>query len=254
MENCIFIIGCGHSGTTIINKILGNHKDIYGIPKETCFLKKGEKEIKRKLAIFDEERKKTNKRYICEKTPRHIHHIKKMFVYTIKPKIIIVIRDGRDVAASLKKRFGNMKHGIDRWITDNNAWIHDEHKQEFHIVKYENFVHDPAKELSRICNFLELEYYDELLHYDTKEICLPKNFFDGLINEKKHTLLRTYQINKPIYDGSNRWQKDLSEKEIESMYSSKQFSTMMIQLEYDMKRDVAAKTITNMEETQRTSP
>ena len=29
MNNNIFIIGCGHSGTTILNKILSNHKNIY---------------------------------------------------------------------------------------------------------------------------------------------------------------------------------------------------------------------------------
>lgn len=222
---------------------MGNHKDIYGIPKESRFLNNGEKEIKRTLAIFDKERKKLNKRYICEKTPKHVYHIKEMFLYTNKPKIIIVIRDGRDVASSIKKRVGNIEFGINRWIQDNNVWLHNEHKNDFHIVKYENFVNDPAKELSCICNFLELEYYDELLQYDTKEVRLPKNFFDGLINEDKHALLRTYQINKPIYDGSNRWQKDLSEKEIDSMYSSKTFCEMMMQLEYDMKRDVSAKNI-----------
>jgi hypothetical protein len=58
-------------------------------------------------------------------------YIKEMFVYTVKPKIIVVIRDGRDVAASLKKRFGNIEHGINRWITDNNVWFHNEHKRSF---------------------------------------------------------------------------------------------------------------------------
>lgn len=211
---------------------MGNHKDVYGTLDETRFLQNGEQSIKRHLAVLDKGRKKMNKRYMCEKTPRHVYHIKEMYAYTMKPKIIVVIRDGRDVVASLKKRFGNIEHGIHRWIADNNAWFHNEHNKEFHIVKYENFVHDPAKELSRICTFLELEYYDELLQYNTKDVHLPTKFFDGLINDAKHTLLRSYQINKPIYDGSKRWQKDLSEKEIQSMYSNKEFCKMMIQLDY----------------------
>lgn len=211
---------------------MGNHKDIYGIPNESRFLNNGEKQIKTTLAAFDKERKKANKRYVCEKTPKHVYHIKEMFAYTIKPKIIVVIRDGRDVASSLKKRFGNIEHGINRWIQDNNVWLHNEHKNEFHIVKYENFVNDPAKEMSRICKFLDVEYYDELLQYNTKEVRLPEKFFDGLINDNKHTLLRQHQTNKPIYNGSNRWQKDLSKKEIDSMYSNKEFCKMMIQFEY----------------------
>ena len=36
-DNMIFIVGCGHSGTTILNKIIGTHKNIYSISQETGF-------------------------------------------------------------------------------------------------------------------------------------------------------------------------------------------------------------------------
>ena len=106
MENFIFIIGCGHSGTTLLNKIIGNHRDIYSIPNETYLFKKSPDEIKEILNIYDNNRKSLKKKFVCEKTPTHVYHINDMYTHTINPKIIIITRDGRDVFSSLKKRFG----------------------------------------------------------------------------------------------------------------------------------------------------
>lgn len=35
MDNFILIMGCGHSGTTILNKILSSHISVYGLNYET---------------------------------------------------------------------------------------------------------------------------------------------------------------------------------------------------------------------------
>ena len=35
IENPIFIVGCGHSGTTLLNKLLGHHSNIFSIPDES---------------------------------------------------------------------------------------------------------------------------------------------------------------------------------------------------------------------------
>ena len=35
INNPIFIVGCGHSGTSLLKKLLGNHSNIYDIKEES---------------------------------------------------------------------------------------------------------------------------------------------------------------------------------------------------------------------------
>ena len=234
MENFIFIVGCGHSGTTILNKIIGNHRDVYGIPNETFLFSRNHNEIISLVKGYNENKKKINKKYICEKTPRHVYFLDKMYVYTKNPKIIVITRDGRDVVSSIKKRNGNIHFGIDRWINDNHQWLNHKNKDQFHVLKYEDFVKNTKETMIKICQFLEMDYYDEILNYKKEKITLPPDFFNGLIQDEKHDKLRSYQINQDIYDGSNRWIKDLTQEEIQLLYSHKAFLLMMEKLGYDL--------------------
>ncbi len=153
MEQFIFIIGCGHSGTTVLNKIIGNHRDIYGIDYETNLFFYSEKKILNELKILFNEKNKLNKKYICEKTPKHVYYIDKMYKYTINPKIIVITRDGRDVICSLKKRFGTLNHGLQRWIDDNNQWLNHKNKNNFFIFKYEDLIKNKTDVLKKIFKF-----------------------------------------------------------------------------------------------------
>lgn len=232
MENFVFIVGCGHSGTTILNKILSNHPNVFGVNYETYLFQSNEKDMLSKLNELNNKKILNDKKWVCEKTPKHVHFINKMYKYTNNPKIIVVTRDGRDVVASLKKRFGACKIGVNRWIHDNNAWLNHKNIKEFHVIKYEDFVHDPSTEIRKICDFLGEQYYDDLLNYPTKQIELGEDFYNKLIDTGRHDLLRLHQINKPIYDGTKRYEKDLTESEINNLMSNNGFITMMNKLGY----------------------
>jgi hypothetical protein len=234
MENMIFIIGCGHSGTSLLRKIVGNHKDIYCIPNETSLFKKNDSCIKEELHKYDRYRKKENKKYICEKTPKHVEEIDKIYAFIKNPKIIVIVRDGRDVISSLKKRYGTTEEGLLRWIHDNNAWLNHPNKNEFHVVKYEDLIKNQVNIISTICSFLQIEYTDEIFNYEKKEIILPKNFFVGIIKDNKHNKLREYQLNQPIYDGSKRWITDLTKSDLDKLYSNSDFVSIMAQLGYEV--------------------
>jgi hypothetical protein len=236
LGNFIFIIGCGHSGTSILNKILSNHKDIHGILKETNMLINLDDDISRILQNYNSEKLKLNKKYICEKTPKHVYHIDKMYKFINKPKIIIITRDGRDVISSIKKRFGDIETGLNRWINDNNQWLNNSNINDFHILKYEDFVSNKIDIIKKICNYLDIIYYDEIFNYSKDEIELPEDFFvsNDLINHKKHELLRKYQINQDIYDGSKRWVNDLSPDELKIIYANNDFMKMMQKLNYSI--------------------
>jgi len=252
MENFICIVGCGHSGTTILNKIIGNHKDIHGLDPDTHLFFENEnhlpedlipllqivinEKIEKKLNDVHSERVKKNKKYICEKSPSHVFKLDEIYKHIRNPKIIVMIRDGRDVVSSLNKRHGIIQKSIDRWISSNNAWLNHPNKHFFFILKYEDFVKDKETTMKCLCDYLEIDYYEGLFDYKRKYVQLPDNFFDGLINyyNNKNFLLREYQTNQPLYDGTNRWKKDLSHEELQRLYSNDEFMKMMEKLGYEI--------------------
>lgn len=62
MENFIFIMGCGHSGTTIFNKIISSHCNVFGISEETYLFQKSKRNILQKLRSFDNQRSSAQKK------------------------------------------------------------------------------------------------------------------------------------------------------------------------------------------------
>ena len=66
---------------------------------------------------------RAGRRVILEKTPRHIRVLDVIRGHLPRPRFLIVVRDGRDVAASMARRFGDVRVGIDRWIKDNTLAV-----------------------------------------------------------------------------------------------------------------------------------
>jgi len=236
MENMIFIFGCGHSGTTILNKIMSNHKNIHGLDYETGLFARRKYKNKdlfdNTLKNLDEERKKSNKKWICEKTPAHVYAINKIFELIKNPKIIIIVRDGRDVVSSLYKRYNNFEKSVDRWIKDNQEWVNSQYKYHLHALRYEDLIKEPKIQIKRICDYLEEEYDDNILNYKKEKIELPKNIFDNKIDGENHEILRSYQINQDLYDGTKRYTKDLNEQQLNLLYSNEKFMDLMNLFDY----------------------
>ena len=85
-------------------------------------------------------------------------------------KVIRLMRDPRDVARSSVGMgwAGNLFHGLDSWLETERSWrtfssnYPDVPK---HVLRYEDLVTDPQRELEKICNFLGIEYNIEMLSY-----------------------------------------------------------------------------------------
>src|SRR4051794_13051296 len=69
----IFIVGCGHSGTSLVLAILGAHSKIYAVPYESKFGFKSDEAAKALFAEFDAKTVSAGKQRWVEKTPRHVH-------------------------------------------------------------------------------------------------------------------------------------------------------------------------------------
>lgn len=201
----IFIVGCGHSGTSILLRILGAHSKIHAIRQESSVAMARRSQAM--LSEFDLEASSHGKLCWVEKTPSHIHHIEKLMSLRKKCLILLIIRDGRDVAWSIKEREGDIGKGIDRWIKDNRAgevfWNHP----QVHVLRYEDLVAQPETTIANVTKFLGEAFEPGMLDYHQQ----PRSFY-STANEKPpgrssefHCQFRNWQINQPLFDGRERW-------------------------------------------------
>jgi hypothetical protein len=104
----------------------------------------------------------------ADKTPHYVHHVDHLLRVWPRARFVVLVRDGRDVALSLRR----MPFG------PNNAWAaaqwwargirageraQREHAGAVLTVRYEDLARDPEREVTRTCEFLDLAYTPEML-------------------------------------------------------------------------------------------
>ncbi|MFT7611183.1 MAG: hypothetical protein ACI9J3_000125 [Parvicellaceae bacterium] len=116
--------------------------------------------------------KKNPKLYI-DKGPSYLRNIKKINRTFDEPKYIVIIRDYRDRYVSLKKLKKNsplkllMVRGISWVLHQKNALKFKKlHSDRIHLIKYEELISSPEKCLRALCNFVEVDFSQNLLHHD----------------------------------------------------------------------------------------
>ena len=103
-----------------------------------------------------------------DKTPHYVHHIDELLELWPNARFVVLVRDGRDVALSLRRLpFG-----------PNNAWAAAQwwsrgirvgqravqmHPDAVMVVRYEDLVGEPADVVPRICAFLGLGFEEKML-------------------------------------------------------------------------------------------
>lgn len=191
----IFIVGCQRSGTTLLRLLLDSHPNIscgpetrfladfaritsppawphmqqYGFPKEYWHGKFAE--------LFDsfqsDYARRRGKTRWADKTPRyalHLHYLDQLFPSC---QIVHVIRDGRDVVASHKDRWGYLSavKATRKWpmyIRAARAVGHRLPASRYYEVRYEDLVADTEGTLRKLLDFLEEPWDDALLAHDTR--------------------------------------------------------------------------------------
>ncbi len=86
-------------------------------------------------------------------------------------RLIHLVRDGRDVAASRIAMgwHGNMWTAAQSWLDAETLWdaFQTHLPPEAHItVRYEDLVSDPVSQLKRICTFIRVDFNDAMLRID----------------------------------------------------------------------------------------
>ncbi len=202
VERPVFIVGCGHSGTTLLLRIIGAHPHIHPILNETyCFVDGPW----RRIRSFDMEAYRSGARRWVEKTPAHIRHLERIFARRPKARVLLLLRDGRDVAASIAKRTGDICYGARRWVQDNRLgkrWWDDPRVM---LVRYEDLVTRFEEETRRIFAFLGEELSRDPRDFRSKFALVREEQRPPDSSEVNHVAYRRWQVSQPLFDGRGRW-------------------------------------------------
>lgn len=233
-----FITGSSRSGTSIIGELIAAHPDVNYIYEEEVWKKLvnedngshvvSPKEVtdqkKKKLRSWMACYKKGNK-MIVEKNPRHIARLPLLKSIFPEAKIIHIVRDGRDVACSLKtglcgKTWAHVKppkwREIEKKYTGvvRCAWayrdIMDVAIKDLTIishlkVRYEDLVANPEKVAARILRYLDLKPHENVT-----------NFCKNIQNKLEDSYIAKHQTRWATQDHSTRigrWQENMTEEE-----------------------------------------
>jgi len=217
MEAVIFICGCGHSGTTLMANVMAAHPDVYIPFRETAIFRTADRE--KAEAGYRElyaEAEASGKRYLVEKTPRHIRHLPLIRSIEPRARFVVPVRDGRDVAASYARRAGDPALGVNQWIKSNAIVNAQRKRPDVLIYRHEDLVDDFERTLRKICGFASIPFDDAMLRYhETERLWFGR---DGVATsngeEQGNADLRNWQVNQPIFDNRGRWQQELSSDDI----------------------------------------
>ena len=115
----IHVCGCGHSGTSILTRLIGAHPRIHAIPGESGVAKKQSyRRYRQALEGFWADTAAAADIWV-EKTPKHVRHL--AFILNAAPssRSVLISRDPRDCVASLQRRYGRFSKALRRWRHDN---------------------------------------------------------------------------------------------------------------------------------------
>jgi hypothetical protein len=202
MPRPIFIVGCQRSGTTLLRLVLDSHSHISCGP-ETRFLADLERIVgpdwkrlsqygytqeewlERIGAFFDgvkgDYARSKGKQRWADKTPIYAKHLD--FVTRVFPdaQVIHLIRDGRDVALSHRKRFGywsavkatvKWSRYIDMARSAGAALAPDRYTE----LRYEAVVDDTEKALRPLFDYLGEEWEPAVLEYNKQKHDVPDKY------------------------------------------------------------------------------
>jgi len=223
----IFIVGMPRSGTSLVEKILSSHSDVYGAGEldyifalgSRLFLKESlnfqfgplDTYPKQSFELFGKSYLESIElldrrcRHLTDKMPFNMMMIGLIKIALPNAKIIHCVRDARDTCLSIYKQnftTGNYRFAYDLKTVGQfykqyqllmKHW-HHVMPNEIYDVSYESLTHNPDIEIRRLLAACDLEWQDSCLNFDKS---------DGIVKTAS-----AYQARQPMYTSSvNLWEK-----------------------------------------------
>ena len=244
--NFIIVGGVPRSGTSLVQKIMDLHPEIYGGPEfDHLFriarlyqLMSEGVENGRISSYFNQADLKkyfenyvndlfanvsdTNIKYISEKSPGNALAVNEIISMLPDSKFIIILRNPKAIIASVKKvnKRSSQKivpgkyllrelYFIDKYFNCIKKTIDN---PKVHMVYYEDLVREPEDHVKDICRFLNIRFHSEMLNTE------KKNKTSELIASGNVTLSAWYtseEFDRKIQDTEiDKWKDALSVNEI----------------------------------------
>lgn len=143
------------------------------------------------------------KRRYGDKTPGNAFYLDTLCEWFPGAVILHIVRDPRDVAASLAHMpFGSPSPILNArtWLRYSMAARRSSHRPEYLEVRYEDLVAQPERELTKICAFIGEEYAPSMLSAEQASVAHPAGW-------------DRYQA--PLTAGRlGQWQRELSKEQV----------------------------------------
>jgi hypothetical protein len=226
VEQLFLILGTQRSGTTLLTKVLSSHHSAY-VHNETWLpglFRSVSPDGSNLEGIFREFLRKQAEKHQPQKALTHLSlkdplltdHLDQVERALQFAKAIIIVRDPRGVVRSyMENAWGlgtNVYTGSLRWRREvqQQLNLHVAYPDRTYLIRYEDLVRDLPATLSATCEFLGIEYDEEMLSYDS-----PGN---GVALNRENR-----NVFKPLSSSvADRWESELSDRQkaiIESVCS-----------------------------------
>jgi hypothetical protein len=181
--------------TALLNTLFSTQRDGYFLRKADDQYKPASEKIINNLkselfphelykAFLTHETERNRKKISCEQTPGYVYYTDWISAHFENPKFIHIVRDPRDVFLSQKNRWKRRKFSgnkvpfqqtLRQWInyhpitiaklwTGANAKIQQNKAKPFYyIIKYENLLTQAEIEVKKICEFIGIAFYDQMI-------------------------------------------------------------------------------------------
>lgn len=95
-------------------------------------------------------------------------------------RLLLVVRDGRDVTASYLKRLNDVPAGVERWLTVNRIVALEQDADNVLVVHYEDLVGQFEATVRQVCAFIGLPFEAGMLKYHGT----PRAWFGLIFRER----------------------------------------------------------------------
>jgi hypothetical protein len=169
---------------------------------------------------------KHNKVRFGDKTPGYCLHIDEIQNLFPEARFIHIIRDGRDVALSVRPLWFSPSKDIKTIATDWSNRIQKTRELSKHCnyyieIKYETLITDPKNEIAKILKFIDLPFEEQVLDYYKhahERLTEVQNRYndDGSLLISKNDRLYNHRNTSqpPLVENLSRWKKEMTENEI----------------------------------------
>ena len=226
----VFIVGCGHSGTSMLCSLLDQFPDICcafetgffqlnpsvllshplrtsdssyvaHMNPEKSFQKLGPA-VDSALSSYCANRKNGTQVRWAEKTPVHVRHIGDIFKEFPNARVILTVRNGFDSVCSLTRRHakagvrndGDVR-GLERWVHDNEAARPFLQDDRVLLVKLESFVANPHMGLHDVLTHCDIHSSIDMINFilDNRNVTDSLAFAPQLSKAQKHKRPHEYK-------------------------------------------------------------